>query len=152
MQIISDSPEKTAAIAHDLARRLSKTTHDQATVVGLEGELGAGKTTFAQAFARSVGVEEYITSPTFVIMKSYELKKGFSEKNAWKYMVHIDAYRLVDGGGLAQLGVGELFAKSDRVILIEWAERVRDILPEDHITVHIDHVEDSVRKINIHGE
>lgn len=103
---------------------------ENALVVGLSGNLGAGKTTFSQRFAKKLGVEEYITSPTFVIQKEYDLPE-----NAFKKLIHIDAYRLKEGRELEVLGFEEILADPESIVLIEWPQHVADILPHDMITL-----------------
>lgn len=96
-----------------------------ATLVTLSGELGAGKTAFTKAAAKGLGVEEHLTSPTFVLEKIYALpgkKLGFSR------LIHIDAYRLKDGSELAALGFDEAMADPENLIFLEWPEQVRDAL------------------------
>lgn len=96
-----------------------------ATLVTLSGELGAGKTAFTQAVARSLGVVETVTSPTFVLEKIYLLPEG----ERFKRLVHIDAYRLEKGTDLAPLGFDELMRDSGNLMLLEWPEKVSDALP-----------------------
>lgn len=96
-----------------------------ATLITLSGELGAGKTAFAKAAARSLGVEETVHSPTFVLEKIYLLPSGQS----FKRLVHIDAYRLSKGSELEALGFDGLMRDADTLILLEWPERVADALP-----------------------
>src|SRR3989344_8238961 len=104
MEIISRSLAETEALALKLLEKLIQVgPRNEATVVGLSGDLGAGKTTFTQAVARALGIRERVTSPTFVIMKIYALPRkwqGFplpkSKGNpfcSWKRLVHIDCYR-----------------------------------------------------------
>jgi tRNA threonylcarbamoyladenosine biosynthesis protein TsaE len=96
-----------------------------ATLVTLSGELGVGKTAFVKAIARTFGVDEVVTSPTFVLEKIYLLP----EDRPFKRLIHIDAYRLEKGVDLAPLGFDELMKDSGNLILLEWPERVRDALP-----------------------
>src|SRR3989344_1884541 len=98
-----------------------------ATLVTLSGELGAGKTALVRAVAKALGVEEAVTSPTFVLEKIYKLGHPMS-KFGW--LVHIDAYRLGGGAELASLGFDELMNESGNLILLEWPERVAEVLPE----------------------
>lgn len=97
-----------------------------AAVVTLQGDLGAGKTTFTQTLARTLGVTEPVTSPTFVIMKGYELID-----QPFDSLVHIDAYRLESSAELAVLGYVELLNTPRTLIVIEWPERVADLIPKD---------------------
>jgi tRNA threonylcarbamoyladenosine biosynthesis protein TsaE len=97
----------------------------EATLITLSGELGAGKTAFAKAAAKALGVEEHVTSPTFVLEKVYALPDG----GAWKRLVHIDAYRLEGGAELAPLGFSALMEDAATLVLLEWPEKVADALP-----------------------
>ena len=93
-----------------------------ATLVTLSGELGAGKTAFTKAVARALGVEETVTSPTFVLEKVYPL----SYKQVFKNLIHIDAYRLEKGSDLVSLDLDELLKGAGNLIFLEWPERVAD--------------------------
>jgi tRNA threonylcarbamoyladenosine biosynthesis protein TsaE len=116
-----------------------------ATVVTLSGELGAGKTTFAQALARELGVEEAVTSPTFVIEKVYRLKG-----QRWQRLIHIDAYRLRFAKELAVLGWDQLLADPGDLIVLEWPEKVPELIPADAVRVRID-IQGEERIITIDG-
>lgn len=102
----------------------------RATIVTLSGELGAGKTTFVQGIARSLGVEEVVTSPTFVIMKIYELVN-----QPFKRLVHMDAYRLKGKEHLRVLGWDALVADPANLICIEWPEKIGGAIPQGAIRV-----------------
>lgn len=104
--------------------------HVRATVLALSGELGAGKTTFVQGIARALGVEESVTSPTFVIMKIYDLID-----QPFKRLVHMDAYRLKGKEHLRVLGWGALCADPGNLICIEWPEKIEGAIPADAIPV-----------------
>ena len=129
MKYTSDSLEKTQKIAGDFVGSLSPTT--QAVVVGLYGNLGAGKTTFTQAVAKTLGILETVTSPTFVIEKIYEL-----ENRKFTHLIHIDAYRLEKSEELLHLGWNEIISDPHNLILIEWPEKVADIMP-GHIKINL---------------
>ncbi len=107
---------------------------DTGTVVTLSGQLGAGKTTFVQGIARALGVEEKVTSPTFVLEKIYQLE-GNPPAGGWEHLVHIDAYRLKGAHELEMLGWQELIADPANLILIEWPERVAEAMPETAIRI-----------------
>jgi tRNA threonylcarbamoyladenosine biosynthesis protein TsaE len=119
-----------------------------ATLVTLSGELGAGKTAFAKAVAKALGIEGDITSPTFVLEKIYALP---SPKLGFTRLFHIDAYRLQDGGELAALGFDEAMADPENLILLEWPEQVSDALrtPTARITLSIN--EDGSRTYTYEG-
>jgi tRNA threonylcarbamoyladenosine biosynthesis protein TsaE len=108
-----------------------------ATLVTLSGELGAGKTAFSQVVAKTLGVEESVTSPTFVLEKIYQLPQLGSEAPKFARLVHIDAYRLDTGRDLAVLGFDELMQDPKNLVLLEWPEKVADVLPTPSIRVSI---------------
>ncbi|MFH1178564.1 MAG: tRNA (adenosine(37)-N6)-threonylcarbamoyltransferase complex ATPase subunit type 1 TsaE, partial [bacterium] len=87
---------------------------------------GAGKTTFTKAIAKVLGVEETVTSPTFVLEKIYKLGHPMSK---FERLIHIDAYRLETGRDLAPLGFNEILRDAGNLILLEWPERVAEALP-----------------------
>ena len=116
---------------------LEKKTENRASVLALHGDLGAGKTTFMQHFAKDLGVEEVVTSPTFVVMKKYELPTG-----DFKQLVHIDAYRIEELSEMGPLGFGGLLNDQDLIICIEWAENISDLLPEETVHINIEIVGD----------
>ncbi len=114
----------------------------QATVIALQGDLGAGKTTFAQGFGKILGVEENMPSPTFVIMRSYEVDPSTSSGQAWhrfKKLIHIDAYRLEHEAELLHLGWEALLADPTNIILVEWPEKVVGLIPKEAKTLHFKH-------------
>ncbi len=97
-----------------------------ATLATLSGELGAGKTAFTKAVASALGVEDTVTSPTFVLEKIYLLG---SEASKFRRLIHIDAYRLESGEDLSPLGFDELMKDDKNLVLLEWPEKVSDALP-----------------------
>jgi tRNA threonylcarbamoyladenosine biosynthesis protein TsaE len=115
---------------------------DGATVVGLLGDLGSGKTTFTQAIARQLGVTERVTSPTFVIEKNYRL-----ENQPFSCLIHIDAYRLHKPDELAHLQWSEIIADSSNLVLIEWADRVFSLLPPEAPKIMFHFIDQETREI-----
>jgi tRNA threonylcarbamoyladenosine biosynthesis protein TsaE len=126
--------ESLQAEAAALARTLAP-HESHATLVTLSGELGAGKTSFTQGIARELGIEEAVTSPTFVLEKIYELTD-----KAFKRLVHIDAYRLEGETSLVPLGWEDLYADPANLIVLEWPELVASQLaPADRrITLSVE--------------
>lgn len=109
---------------------------DGATLVTLSGELGAGKTSFTQAAAKGLGIEEPVTSPTFVLEKVYDVpgkKLGFAR------LMHIDAYRLKGAQELAALSFNDAMRDPETLIFLEWPERVDGGLPPPaaHVTLAV---------------
>ena len=110
-------------------------------VLGLIGDLGAGKTVFARGIARALGITENITSPTFVIMKIYD-----TQNIKIKKLIHIDAYRLSCGEDLEMIGVSEYFTRQDCLTIIEWPQQVANILPQKMKFIEISNLNIESRK------
>lgn len=121
----SSSPEETAKIACEFAKLVCA-----GDVVCLEGDLGAGKTAFAQAFARAVGVEEPVTSPTFCLVSEYAARE-------WLF-VHMDLYRLSGPDDVLSLGWEDYLLRG-AVVFVEWPDRAGDLVPENAWRVSIAH-------------
>jgi len=114
------------------------TIGEKATVVGLIGELGAGKTSFVQGVAEALGITESVTSPTFVLEKIYQLVDA-----PFGQLIHIDAYRLDGEHELKQLDWDTLIGNPKNLIVIEWADRVMRALPEGTRIVTLTHSKES---------
>lgn len=108
-----------------------------ALIIGLEGELGSGKTTFIQFFAKELGIRNKITSPTFVLMKRY------------KNFYHIDCYRIKNYKDILALDFKEIISDTQNIILIEWAEKIKKILPKKTIWLKLKIVSNKERRIII---
>ena len=164
MEFVSYSTEETKKIATDFAISLEDRLQGKgATVVGLYGELGAGKTTFMKYLAESLGIKETIQSPTFVIMKIYKIvvssqQSALSKRkdgknlttNYWlpTTMIHIDAYRIEKEEEMLNLGWSEIIADPKNLICVEWPERIAGIMPP-HIMIRFEHNErENERKIS----
>lgn len=132
---------KDAAETMQVGRRLAALVRP-GDVITLSGSLGAGKTTFAAGFGEGLGIDEPVTSPSFVLVRSYS--SGFTP------LVHVDAYRLTSLGEFADLDV--LDEAAEGVLLIEWGDAVVGVLPEDHLRIHIDVDldDDETRTITFH--
>jgi len=146
MEIVSTSLEETAAFAQRFLESLLKEQkNNTATVVGLYGDLGAGKTAFTKCVAKILGVDQEITSPTFVIEKIYKLPQ--KTNTFFEQLIHIDAYRLEKGEELAKLGWSEIIANPKNLILLEWPEKVAEVMPKDHKKLFFTFVDENTRKI-----
>ena len=102
------------------------------TIVGLSGDLGAGKTTFSQGVGLGLGIEQPIVSPTFILMAEY--------MGGRLPLLHSDVYRLNPGESEA-IGLEEAVDEWDGLVLVEWAEKVSEIFPSDHLWVELTHLE-----------
>ena len=109
-------------------------------VIVLEGELGAGKTAFTSGLADGLGVEELVTSPTFVLMRRYD--SGFLP------LVHVDVYRITTTGEFEDIDALE--EGREGVVVIEWGDAIAASLPTDRLTVRIDILDDGARRLRLH--
>jgi len=135
----TNSPQETQKLAGFLIKKILAKRNKKAIVIALEGELGAGKTTFVKGVARSLKIKSKIKSPTFNLMKIY--------KAGDKQFCHLDCYRLRDHKDLKPLGIKEILDDKNNIVLIEWSDRVKRILPKNHTKIHIDHIDKNKRKI-----
>ena len=139
MEVETNSPKETKKVAEKLAKILTA-----GSAVALFGDLGAGKTVFAQGLAKGLGIKRKVISPTFVFMRSYPFllhKKPLT-------FYHIDLYRGQDSGDFRNLGLEEIFS-DEGIVVLEWAEKIRDVLPKRRIDVTISVTGDKTRKISI---
>lgn len=130
IEIDIHSLEETQHLAHKLAAHLMPPD-----VLTLEGDLGAGKTTFTQALAKGLGITRTVNSPTFTIIKQYEGNYPFN---------HLDVYRLADSD--EDLGWDELFY-GNAISVIEWAHLIKEDLPKERLDIRILHTGDTSRRI-----
>lgn len=135
-QFISSSEKETKQIAGKLARQI---THG---VIALYGELGAGKTTFVQGFAKALRIKEKIISPTFVLIRQHQIPKTN------KMLYHIDLYRLEENQDFKELGLEEIINNPNNLVLIEWAEKLTD-LPKETIKISIQKLDSNNRELRI---
>lgn len=118
--------------------KMANLCKDKQIVITLDGDLGAGKTTWTKSFGKALGVKDVINSPTFTILKSYTMENG-------KPLHHIDAYRLE---GVSQdLGFEECF--DEGISVVEWADFIKEQLPKDHISISIEEGIDEERMITM---
>ncbi|MBW2636630.1 MAG: tRNA (adenosine(37)-N6)-threonylcarbamoyltransferase complex ATPase subunit type 1 TsaE [Deltaproteobacteria bacterium] len=138
LKLISRCPEDTLLLGRIIGENLVR-----GDVIALVGELGAGKTTITQGIARGLGVSEkyYITSPTFTLINEYPGEIT---------LYHLDVYRLTGPDDLGDMGYEEYFF-GDGVAVIEWAEKIKDILPDDVLNIVLSYREEDEREIEISG-
>ncbi len=105
-------------------------------ILALSGDLGAGKTTFAQGFARGLGIEDRIISPTFLIIRQYPIP---NQKN---FFYHIDLYR-IENIDFKSSGLEEILSEPTNVVLIEWAEKIEGHLSQDTKRLNLKKLGDS---------
>ena len=112
---------------------------ETAVVIELVGDVGAGKTTLVKGFAKGLGVQDEVTSPSFTISKSYACANG-------KILTHYDFYRLKEPGIMLE-DLEEKLGDDRQIIVVEWGESVADLLPEGHKVINIIYNDDGTREV-----
>jgi len=135
---IESQTELVGVVDKTLELLTQKKVSEQASVLVLTGDLGAGKTTFTKLLASSLGVEGEITSPTFVIMKRYEGDTKVQKQTSFSYLCHIDAYRIDDIDEMRPLRFEEILQEADTLVCIEWGEKIQELLPAHTLTLNIE--------------
>jgi tRNA threonylcarbamoyladenosine biosynthesis protein TsaE len=133
---------KSEQATHAFAMQFAKTLSAPAMLL-LSGELGAGKTCFTRGLCEGLGGEpRQVSSPTFSIMQEYDIADN-------QRLVHIDAYRLSGEEELESIGWEELLEDENTIIAIEWASHIRNAIPANAISVHLEHVDQHSREITL---
>lgn len=141
---ITDSAAQTKKMGFLLARAvLESGLGKQARVLALRGDLGAGKTQFVQGFAKGLGVEGTVNSPTFVIFRKYPLRLPFEN------FYHFDCYRLVGEDDLARLGSAAIFADQKNIVAIEWPVIAQNMFKMEVLDLYFEVIEENKRRITI---
>lgn len=118
---------------------------ERAFIVALQGDLGSGKTTFLQGFAKGLGIKEKILSPTFVIMKKFQFNNLTIKQ--FNNFYHIDCYRIENPKEILELGFEEIIANPKNIVAIEWADRIKKILPKETLWLKFEFKGKNKRKI-----
>lgn len=142
MEWISTGPAETHAFGQHLGQRLQS-----GDVLALIGDLGAGKTALVQGVARGLQITERVASPTFVLVNEYETPAGL-------WLRHMDCYRLATAAEAQHLGFSDWLHHRDSILVIEWADRIRPLLPCAHLAIHITRMpgaSDSLRHLVLHA-
>ena len=146
---LTNSASQTQKIGKNLAEKILATeipcSHcDGAIILALEGDLGGGKTTFLQGFAKGLKIKQKITSPTFVILKKFHIS-GFKFQNFY----HIDCYRIEKPKEILDLDFKKIISEPKNIVAIEWSEKIKKILPKNRIIIKFKFVDKNTRKITI---
>jgi tRNA threonylcarbamoyladenosine biosynthesis protein TsaE len=132
----TNSYKETQELGKILAEEIIKNgLKKRAIVLCLDGNLGGGKTTFLQGFAKGLGINENILSPTFVIMKRFG------------NFYHIDCYRINKPEEILELGWKEIIKNPKNIVAVEWSEKIKKYLPKDHVKINFNFVDESKREI-----
>jgi tRNA threonylcarbamoyladenosine biosynthesis protein TsaE len=143
LELISNSAIQTKRIGAQLADLL-----EGGEVIGLEGDLGTGKTCLVQGLANGLGVDGPVTSPTFTLIQEYVLAAG-----PVRTLYHVDLYRLTRPvEETFGIGLDELLEQPDGVVAIEWADRISSALPDERLWVSMQFFDETKRLIRIYGQ
>ncbi|NMB48538.1 tRNA (adenosine(37)-N6)-threonylcarbamoyltransferase complex ATPase subunit type 1 TsaE [Candidatus Kuenenbacteria bacterium] len=129
-KIISHSDQQTKKIAQQFIAKLKGPA-----VLGLVGDLGAGKTQFTKGLAAALQIKNRLTSPTFVLLKPYKVARS---EQGIKKLIHIDCYRLSHPEELLALGWQELLTDQN-LIVVEWADKIKSIMPADTLWINFEY-------------
>ncbi|TET84910.1 MAG: tRNA (adenosine(37)-N6)-threonylcarbamoyltransferase complex ATPase subunit type 1 TsaE [Candidatus Nealsonbacteria bacterium] len=153
---LTTTPLQTKKLGEILAKEILKSKLKKgALIIGLEGDLGGGKTTFLQGFARELGIKEKILSPTFIILRKFLISKVPSRRAAgglesqFLNFFHIDCYRIEKPKEILDLGFKEIISNPKNIVTIEWAERIQKILPAETIILKFEFINQKTRKITV---
>ncbi|MCD6429134.1 tRNA (adenosine(37)-N6)-threonylcarbamoyltransferase complex ATPase subunit type 1 TsaE [bacterium] len=149
-EFITNSFSQTKKLGEAFAKEILLLTQkrQRGVVLALKGDLGGGKTTFLQGFAKGLGIKEKILSPTFVIIKKYKLPTTHYPLST-KLFYHIDCYRIENKKEILHLGYKKFVADPQNIIAIEWAEKIKDIIPKDAIWIYFEFLDKNKRRIII---
>lgn len=136
---ISKSEKATEEIAKSFLELID--AYD-VNVVGMVGELGAGKTRFVKYVASALGVKETVNSPTFLIMKNYDISDS-----RFSRLYHFDWYRIETAEEIHSLGWSDISKNKNNLIFVEWADKIQELLPENHIKIFFEVLDENARKI-----
>lgn len=166
--VITNSAEETKALGASVVKNLQGVN-----VIALHGELGSGKTTFVQGLAKGLEIKKRIISPTFIIVRKYEVPQPYSSSESGSagesrsnnsrpalpagrqarmiHFFHIDLYRITSESELEGLGIREIIEDPNNLVAIEWAEKMGEMLPKRRIDIHFEYIDEDKRKIIING-
>lgn len=145
MEILTKSAEETKRLGAKIAAEL------KAPIYALTGDLGSGKTTFVQGFAQGLGITSKIISPTFILMRKYEVPQVTSHQLPVTSFYHVDLYRFEDNieSEVRNLGLTDIWDKPGNVVVIEWAEKIKDLIPKGAMWLKFENLGEDKRKITI---
>lgn len=140
MEVITTSAKETKNLGEKYGTGLVRA--NRSVILALGGDLGSGKTTFLQGFAKGLGIKRRVVSPTFILMRKYDIERG-------RVFYHIDLYRLDESAGeeLANLGFDEIIGDPTSIVAVEWAEKAQKDLPKETVWIDFEYVDKNKRKI-----
>ncbi len=149
MEIITQSAQETQKLGEKIGRDLIS-QKIKSKIFCLYGDLGSGKTTFIQGVAKGLGIKKRVISPTFMFIRQYEIRNTQYVSHLTSHLspfYHIDLYRINKVEEAKDLGLQEIFEDKEVIVAIEWAEKIKEILPKKRIDIYFDYVSENQRKI-----
>ena len=144
---ITKSAKETQKLGAEFAQQILRRGHEKsATVLALIGDLGSGKTTFLQGFAKGLGIEEVVNSPTFIIMKKFKIL-GSPTPHHFRNFYHLDLYRLEGQKDSKFFNFKEIMADPKNIVAIEWPEKIAKTLPKKVVSISFNHLKENEREI-----
>ncbi|HLD01753.1 MAG TPA: tRNA (adenosine(37)-N6)-threonylcarbamoyltransferase complex ATPase subunit type 1 TsaE [Patescibacteria group bacterium] len=137
-EIITKSPGQTKRLAKSILDGLS------GNVIALNGDLGSGKTTFVQGLAKTLGVKKRILSPTFILMRTYNLSES-----KFTNLHHLDLYRIENSRDVEGLGLPEIISDINNLVVIEWAEKAEHLLPQKKVQMQFEYIDENRRRVTV---
>lgn len=134
-------------IIKEIIKKASLGNKKNATIISLFGDLGAGKTTVTKEIARQLGIKEKVVSPTFVIMKIYKVESNSKYYSNFKKLIHIDAYRIENAQEFISFNWEEIISNKENLVILEWPEKIKDIIPKNAIKISLSHIDEETRQI-----
>ena len=155
MEKTTKSAKETQGFGRKIAADLISRAKNEKRITGgitlaLTGDLGSGKTTFVQGLAKGLGIKKRVISPTFMLMRKYNISINH-QPSPINNFYHVDLYRLEENveKEIVNLGVKDIWSDSENIVAIEWAEKIKDIIPKDAVWIKFENVGKGKRKISI---
>lgn len=143
MEIFTSSASETKKLARQVVDRLKG-----GETIALFGDLGSGKTTFVQGLAEVLGIKGRVLSPSYVLIRQHQIPSRNKQRNI-STLYHVDLYRLSGFGEISGLGLGEIISEPNSLLVIEWAERLGNALPQEAIKIYFTDLGNNKRKISV---
>jgi len=138
MEFVTKGPEETQNLGRKIAADITG-----GEIFALTGDLGSGKTTFVQGLAQGLNISKRVISPSFIIMRIYDLGE--------KKFYHVDLYRLEEkiDTEIANLGLKDVWGKPENIVVIEWAEKIKKLIPKNAKWIKFENLKENERRIII---
>lgn len=143
MEYITENAQATFKFGQKIGDILIS-SYPQGRILCLYGDLGSGKTTFIQGISKSLGIEKPVPSPTFIIVRQYDI-----DIKLYKYFYHIDLYRLDKNADLMVLGLSDFFTDKSSLVAIEWADKLEKMKPSNCLEIYFSILDSNKRRIEI---